>query len=331
MNCGTTRTPGIVQIKMSGSSTSSFNSADEYRASLADIFAEITPFHPGAFAAHVNRAAVGHLRLLQARESLPRVAYVALQSDLVFISFSVNPKLPLIWRGVTLEPDEIMLHACGEHLHQRTVGSSRWGLIALSPATLRVFCKIETGEDLKLPHTSQIIRPPPLDWKCLLRVHCQAAQISETRPVILGKPEVVHAMEQEIVGLLARCLIDGEVRPELPSTWHGVDVMRRFESVLAKFPQRSTNTTAFAAKLGVSLRTFKGYCIAFLGVSPRQYVQMRQLLRARALIRGADPRTARIAELARIAGFTYPGRFAKLYKIAYGETPIVTLRHAVDL
>jgi AraC-like DNA-binding protein len=42
----------------------------------------------------------------------------------------------------------------------------------------------------------------------------------------------------------------------------------------------------------------------------------------------ADPRTAAIAEIARIAGFTDPDRFADLYTAAYGETPSATLRRA---
>jgi hypothetical protein len=154
------------------------------------------------------------MHLLQARESLPRVAYVALPPDLVFISFSADPKLSLVWRGIALEPDEIMLHACGEHLHQRIGGPSRWGLIALSPAALGAICKTETGGGLPLPQVGRFIRPPPRDRKRLLRVHRQAARLAETRPAIVGHPEVVRAMENELAGLLIRCLTEGEVRAD---------------------------------------------------------------------------------------------------------------------
>jgi AraC-like DNA-binding protein len=82
-----------------------------------------------------------------------------------------------------------------------------------------------------------------------------------------------------------------------------------------------------AAELGVSPQALHKYCLAFLGVSPRRYVQLRQLTHARAAIRRADPRTARISELARSAGFT-ERHFADLYKAVFGETPITTLRRA---
>ena len=72
---------------MPGSSTASFADPDEYNTSVADIFAEFTLIGPGIFAAHVDRTELRQMHLLQARESLPRVAYVVLPAGRVFISF----------------------------------------------------------------------------------------------------------------------------------------------------------------------------------------------------------------------------------------------------
>ena len=313
---------------MPGSSTGTFTDANEYKASLVDIFADFITTRPGAFVAHLDRAEFRHMQLLQARETLPRVAYVALPSDRVFISFSSDPKLVLVWRGIALEPGEIMLHACGEHLHQRIDGPSRWGLIALSPAALAAFCKTETGGSLPLPQVGRFIRPAPRERKRLLRVHRQAARLAETRPAIVGHPEVVRAMENELAGLLIRCLTEGEVRAEFAPAMRAAEVMQRLERALANSLQPSLTDADLSAVLGVSLRTLRKHCAAFLGVGPRRYIQLKQLVRARTALRCADPRTARIAELARAAGFTEPRRFTNLYKDAYGETPIATLRRA---
>jgi AraC-like DNA-binding protein len=247
---------------------------------------------------------------------------------LVVLSFSADPKLPLIWRGVALGPDEVMIHAPGEHLHQRTDGPSRWGMIALSPSALSAFCKTETGRSLPVPEVSRIIKPPLRDWKCLLRVHRQAARLAETRPTIIGHPEVVRAMEYELAGLLVRCLTEGKTLPDPETTLRAIPVMRRFESMLAKPSHQLFSSAEFSAALNVSPRALQKYCLAFLGVGPRRYAQLRQLTHARTAICHADPRTARIAELARLAGFARPGHFAELYKAAYGETPIATLRRA---
>ncbi len=305
---------------MPGSSTVSSTDAADYKASVADIFAEFTVTGPGPFAAHVDRTRLRHISLLQARELLARVAYVALLPDQVFMSFAADPKSPLVWRGIALEPDEIMLHGSGEHLHQRTCGPSRWGLISLSPAALAAYCQAETGGDFLLPQPGRIVRPPSRDRKLLLRIQREAARLAETRPAIVGHPEVVRAMELELAGLIVRCLTEGKARAEPASARLGADIMQRFESELAKRQKPNPTALELAAAVGVSAQTLHKYCIAFLGVSPRRYLQLRKLACARAAIRRADPRTAGIGEIARIAGFTDPDRFADLYKAAYGET-----------
>ncbi len=266
---------------MPQSSTGSFNDADEYTASLADIFAELIVTSPGAFIASANRTTLQHLHLLQAKELLSRVAYVTLPPELVFISFSADPALPLVWRGIALEPGGIMFHARGERLHQRTDGPSCWGLISLLPASLAAFCETETGGALSLPEVGRILPLPRRDWKRLLHVHQQAGRLAETRPQIIGHPEVVRAMEHELAGLIVTCLSEGEVRPETELMRCAADVMTRFEimlakTMLAKSPGRSLTATELCEALGVSHRTLDDHCVRFLGVSAERYLQLRQ-------------------------------------------------------
>jgi hypothetical protein len=42
----------------------------------------------------------------------------------------------------------------------------------------------------------------------------------------------------------------------------------------------------------------------------------------RGALRDADPDLANVAELARLHGFTHPGRFAWVYSAAFGESPV---------
>ena len=316
---------------MSGTSTGRFADADEYRSSLSDVFTEFIVTGRGVFDARVQRADLHHLHLLQAQESLARVAYVALPPDRVVISFTADPMEPLIWRGVELESDEIMLHACGEHLHQRTNGPSRWGLIALSPAALAAFCQTETGHGLPLPKIGQAVRPPPSQRKWLLRVHQQAARLAETRPAVVAHPEVVRAMELELVGVLVRCLTEGTVRALPGPTLLAANVMERLEAALADSTRSDPTAAELSATVRVSVQTLHKYCLAFMGTSLRRYLQLRRLAGVRGAIRRADTRTARIGELARSFGFAEPGRFTILYKAVYGETPVATLRRLREI
>ena len=200
--------------------------------------------------------------------------------ELVFISFSADPALPLVCRGIALEPGEIMFHARGERLHQRTDGPSSWGLISLSAASLAAFCETETGGALSLPEIGRILRPPRRDWKRLLHVHQQAGRLAGTRPQIIGHPEVVRAMEHELAGLIVTCLSDGEARPETASMRRAADVMIHLETMLAKFPGRNLTATELCESLGVSYRTLDDHCVQFLGVRAERYMQLRQLASA---------------------------------------------------
>ena len=312
---------------MSGSSTGRFTDVEEYKASLSDIFTSLVVTGQGAFVASVQRTDLHHLHLLQAQESLARIAYVAFPPDRVFISFTADPNRPLIWRGVTLEPDEIMLHARGERLHLRTSGPSRWGLVALSPAALAEFCQAETGRGLPLPKVGQAIRPPPVQRKWLFRVHRQAARLAETRPAVVAHPEVVRAMELELAGVLVTCLTEGTARAAPGPALDSAHVMERLESAFANASEADLTAAEMSATLGVSPRTLRRHCLATLGISASRYLQLKRLAKAHAAIRHADDRTTRISELARSAGFE-PDRFATLYKSVYGETPIATLRRS---
>ncbi len=315
---------------MPGSSTGSFVDADDYQASLADIFANFIVTLPGPFAARATRTTLRHLHLLRAREDRSRVAFVSLPPGLVFISFSADPAMSLIWRGIALDPGEIMLHSRGERLHQRTDGASRWGLIALSPASLAAYWKTETGGAMTLPETGLILRPTRTDRHDLLRVHADAARLAETRPKLLDPAPVVRAMEYELSGSLVRCLANSTPRSEAPETRQAAALMSRFEELLAHDPRPRLSLAELRAALGVSGQFLDRHCAAFLGVDARRYMQLRRLRLLRLAILNADPRTARIGELAQRAGFTAGGRLAELYRAIYGETPSAPLRRAGD-
>ena len=315
---------------MPGSATNSFTEAAEYQASLDDLFAEFVVTQPGAFSARMTRASLHHLHLLRAQELVSRVAYVALPPELVFISFSSVPHRPLIWRGVVLQPGEIMVHSRGEQLHQRTLGVSCWGAISLPSASLAVFSKAFTGLAMAAPRYSQILRPVASRQGELLRLHAAAAKLAETRPQVLDRGEAARAMEHELAEALVMCLSEAEIREVPVSARNALEVMVRFEALLASRPRQTLLVPKISAAIGVSDRTFRNFCSVCLGVGPRQYLQLRRLQFVRAAILRADPATARIAEIATEGGFTDLGRFASLYRGAFGETPSTTLRRVND-
>jgi AraC-like DNA-binding protein len=153
-----------------------------------------------------------------------------------------------------------------------------------------------------LPALGRILRPSPRDRRRLLRLHREAARLAETRPQILGHPEVARAMEQEFEGALMACLTNSEARPETDAIRRASEIMVRFEEVLAARPCRKAHLSDMCRGFGVSERTMHSFCVAFLGVSPQRYMRLRRLNLVRAAIVRADGESARVAELARDAG-----------------------------
>lgn len=311
---------------MPGSATSTFTDAEEYRAELSETFGGLVVAAPGAFAARVAQVTLHHFQLLRARETLSRAAFVALLPERVFISFSCCTTSSLIWRGLTLAPGEIVLHAIGERLHQRTVGPCCWGFIALSPAWLAAACKTATGSKRALPEFGRILRPTSRDRRYLIHLHCQAARLAETRPHILGHPQVIHSMEQELEGALMACLTNSEARPESDAVRHANEILIRFEDAFAEHSHRRLRLAELCRGLGVADRTFHSWCQTFLGVSPQRYMRLRRLHLVHAALLRAGGKGASVAEITREAGFAAPGRFAALYRSAFGEAPSATLR-----
>src|SRR5271165_1097126 len=121
---------------MPGSGVAMFADADDYEAGLRDVFAAVILTFRGAFATRTARTTLRNLQLFQAQEDQQRVAFVTFPPEAAFVSFSLDPARPPIWRGQTLDAGEIMLHGRGERLHQRTVGASCWGFVSLPPAAL---------------------------------------------------------------------------------------------------------------------------------------------------------------------------------------------------
>jgi AraC-like DNA-binding protein len=222
------------------------------------------------------------------------------------------------------------LHGRGERLHQRTLGPSCWGLIWLPPASLAAFGKTVTGHAVAAPDRGKILRPSVQDRKHLLHIHAGASRLAGTKPRMLAHPEVMRAMEQELVGVLISCLTNSEERVETLAVQRAGDIMVRFEEMLENSTLERWSVAELCASAGVSERTFRDYCATFLGTTPYQYMRLRRLMLVHAAILRTDAVSAKIADLARARGSTEPGHFATLYRITYGETPSATRRRSAD-
>jgi AraC-like DNA-binding protein len=314
---------------MPASGSCIFTDSDSYQAWLQEMLDLVVP-QPRDFRARLTWVELPSLNLLRAQEASPRVAYISLPLERVFVIFPTQRDSALICDGVEVRLGEIMFHSVAERFHQRTIGASRWGAISLTPASLKAFGSTITGQDLVPPPFGQVLRPPPGDRLRLFRLHAQAGRIAETNLNHLGHPEVARSLEQDLIWTLTTCLATGQPQCNPAAERLQAAIMVRFEAVLAAHPGRLLHIPELCSAIGISEQTLRTCCSRSLGMSAGRYQLLRRLKLAHAELRRADPATLSIAEVTKRYGFADLHRFVTEYQSTYGEMPSTPLRRAAD-
>ena len=311
---------------MPGGGTRTFLEPDHYEASLrqAQIEAVIVP--EARFRARITWAELHHLQVLRCEEDSPRIAYVQLTPELAFVTFPAGSEPLPVWRGREMQADEIMVHGCGERLHQSTSGPAVWNVIAIDSAQLERYGCALSGVSFSLPPEGRTLRPSRRLMAGLRRLHARICRFAETKPKILSHCEVARAIEKGLIQMLVTCLTNGGARIGGYAKRHHARIMVRFEEVLADHLSRPLQVPELCDRIVVSDRTLRSCCAEFLGMTPSHYVLLRRLKEVRLVLRDADPDKANVAEVANRFGFMQLGRFAGTYRATFGETPSTTLQ-----
>ena len=120
---------------MSNSGTSIYVDPDDYQGMVREGRINLVLANAVGFKARQTWVEFSHLRLLRTEETLPRVAYVSLPPEWVFVGFPCKSGSLPTWGGMKLKSDEIVLHGCGERMHYTTSAVSRWGMSRWRPTT----------------------------------------------------------------------------------------------------------------------------------------------------------------------------------------------------
>ena len=302
-----------------------FGDPDSYADAIEKAAVKLTITGAGDFSAQLVRLELKQLVIYRLRERLPRIAYISLPSDKIFVSFPAGPG-SLVLDGFVLRRGDIVFHSPGHHVHQRSGAECQWGLISLSPDQLAHYSKALTGRPIVIPEASKILNPARPNRSRFHHLFREACDLAETKKSLIERPEVARALEQQLLHAIIHCLSADEVIDSAKTRHRHAALMARFETVLnGKIDQRLTLTT-LCKEVGVPARTLRMCCSEFLGVGPMRYLTLRRLNNARAALRRADPSTASVAGVARKHHFTELGRFAVLYRTTFGELPSTTLQ-----
>lgn len=117
-----------------------------------------------------------------------------------------------------------------------------------------------------------------------------------------------------------RDALDARVAPIPPAT------IRRAVAFIDEHLHEAITVSMIASAIGVSVRALERGFARHHGTSPRRYLERARLAKAHSDLLIETPATASVATIASRWGFAHYGRFANVYRAAYGCAPHVTLR-----
>jgi AraC-like DNA-binding protein len=105
----------------------------------------------------------------------------------------------------------------------------------------------------------------------------------------------------------------------------GRAVVARFRQFVGQHLDQPVEMERLCRVLHVNERTLRFYCAQHLGMSPKQYHDLRRMERVRQRLRMANPAKTTVSEIAIQHGFRQLGWFSVRYRERFGESPSVTL------
>ena len=189
---------------------------------------------------------------------------------------------------------------------------------------LQTLLDAPTEVPLKFSNQLDISTGRGLSWARLIRL--VADEIGNDGGLLEHPLIVAHLCESVTLGLLLAT--EHPYREALTSTgraYRPAPVRRAIDAIQAH-PEHPFTLAALAQIAGISARSLQAGFRRYVGYTPMAYLRHVRLARAHAELRVADPRQTTVAEVAYRWGFAHLGRFAALYRQAYGESPAATLR-----
>ncbi len=314
---------------MAWSKVLTFTDPYPYTSAVLTADMQIFPTAKGEFRAELTQVVLNQLRMQRFEENLPRVHKGAISRDRKVFTFLTADQPEVSNRGRILSLGEI----CADDFevqHVRTGGNYRFGGVSLIPEEFAASCKAIVGCELDPERSSQFIRPPSNLIERFLKLHEMVGGIARTAPELFDLPEVVRALEQQLIHALVRCLTDGIVSPVNSGTLRHKAIVARFEDLMDANPNTPLYLTEVCAAVGAAERTLRAACEEHVGMGPIRYLTLRRMHLVRRALARAVPSAATVTQIATDHGFWELGRFSVAYRTMFGETPSLTLSRPPD-
>jgi AraC-like DNA-binding protein len=228
--------------------------------------------------------------------------------------------------GMDVSADELVVHRPGSTNHLQTRGASRLAMMSLTIDDLATAAMTITGCEIAASRQTYLARPAAALLARLRALHAFACRLAKTDPDGWARPEVVKALEHDLIHAMVACLADDHPAKARRDGGSHAKVMRRFEEFLAAKQLEPVYLAEICSAIGASERTLRTCCQEHLGMGPIRYLWLRRMILARRALLAADPAQKTVTQIVTDHGFWELGRFAVEYRTLFGETPSTSLR-----
>src|SRR5258708_34432722 len=139
--------------RMAKNGTAMFATPDDYQAAVGVANVNLVVTGGGDFNARLTWLNLNCLHALRGFENLPRIAFVSLPPAQLFVSFPTSVRSSLTYGGGDLRCGDLVFHARGERMPQRSSGESQWGRTSFTAQRLASSMKAITAPTI-------LVRPP---------------------------------------------------------------------------------------------------------------------------------------------------------------------------
>jgi AraC-like DNA-binding protein len=309
-----------VHAILRGSGSSFVTEIGDY-AAILPASVTLLPIAREPFRARLTWVALPRVKLLRARETSSRVAFMNLPLHGVTISFLLDAPSTLIYGGRQIGWGDISFHAPGEKFHQQTASPCSWGAVCLSEAELRRSARVLAGEEITIPSLGRILRLRPEDHRCLLEMHAQAARVMKRNPESICHPQVARALNEDLLWALVAALENATLQDDRRDPLTCTELLLRLEAELADAPELRT-VDQISRRLRVPRYVLQTCCARILGMSAGRYASLKRLALMRRALSGSHGSGDDLLHAARFRDFEH---FAAAYRLAFGTNPALDI------
>jgi AraC-like DNA-binding protein len=294
----------------------------------ADV--EILPTTKEDFRVEITQVEAKRLWVQAFRASAAAICTVACDPHRRSIGFLTESNSSTLQHcGLDVLPGDIIVNR-PDVVHRRSGPDFDYGTLSLPTLDFDDAVGAIIGHKVAKAKELRIVHPRAQLMARLTKLHRAIGQLAHDTPEVLELPEVLRALENELMHVMVRCLADcASIETTTGERRHDA-IVARFEDFLAANPDRPLYLTEICAALGVAERTLRASCEEHLGMGPIRFLTLRRMHLAHRALLHADPSRSTVTRIITNQGFWELGRFSVAYSELFGESPSETLRRPAD-